>query len=208
MARLLSLIFLLLLITSCGTTRYGGVIEQGEASWYGPGFHGNRTANGETYNQNELTAAHRTLPFNTVVRVVNQNNGKSVNVRINDRGPYARGRIIDLSREAARHIDMIGPGTAPVRLILVHSDEPIRTRGPGNIRREEFTIQLASFNNRSDAEEYARQIRRSRIVTGQVDGRTVYRVQYGSYRSTSDAARDLNRLKRSGHEGFVRQVQN
>ena len=199
---------LLLLAAACGTTRHGRVLEQGEASWYGPGFHGRTTANGETYNQDDLTAAHRTLPFNTVVRVINLDNGKSVNVRINDRGPYARGRIIDLSKEAARRIAMVDSGVAPVRLILVSSEQPIRTRGPGNIRQEEFTIQLASYHRRSDAESYARQIPRSRVATGEVDGRTYYRVFYGRYGSPSDARRDLERLKREGHEGYIRQVQN
>ncbi|MEX0680198.1 MAG: septal ring lytic transglycosylase RlpA family protein [Balneolales bacterium] len=199
---------LLLFTVSCATTRSGNIIDQGEASWYGPGFHGRQTANGETYDQNKLTAAHRTLPFNTVIRVVNLDNGKSIHVRINDRGPYARGRVIDLSREAARRIDMIDTGVAPVRLILINSEEPIRTRGPGNIRQEEFTIQLASFYNRSEAEAFSRQIRRSRVETGNVNGRTVYRVYYGTYRNARDANRDLNRFERSGYECFVKQVQN
>ena len=80
----------------------------GQASWYGPGFHGRRTANGETFNTNALTAAHRTLPFGTRVRVVNKRTGRSVVVRINDRGPYAHGRIIDLSHAAAKAIGLAG----------------------------------------------------------------------------------------------------
>jgi len=88
----------------------------GVASWYGPGFHGRKTANGERYNMNELTAAHKTLRFGTRVRVTNQNNGKSVIVRINDRGPYVGSRVIDLSKSAAQKIDMIGSGTAKVKL--------------------------------------------------------------------------------------------
>ncbi len=206
--RFFILVVILLLLTYCATTQRGMVLDQGEASWYGPGFHGNHTANGEIYDQNRLTAAHRTLPFNTVVRVVNLNNGKSVDVRINDRGPYARGRIIDLSREAARRIEMIESGTAPVRLILVSSEQPIRTSGPGNIRQEEFTIQLAAFHHKRDAEAYANQIPKSRVATGVVDGRTVYRVYYGRYRVADDARNDLERLKRNGHEGYIRQVQN
>lgn len=205
---LLMLLMVSVLISSCGTTKPGSVLDQGEASWYGPGFHGKQTANGETYNQNDLTAAHRTLPFDTRVRVLNMTNGKHVDVRINDRGPYARGRIIDLSKEAARKIDMLDSGIAPVRLILISSNEPIRTRGPGNIRKEEFTIQLGSYNSKEDAEAYARQIRNSRVVSGEADGRTVYRVFFGRYRNTSDANRDLNRLKRRGHDGYVRQLQN
>lgn len=88
----------------------------GIASWYGPGFHGRTTANGERYNMNALTAAHKTLKFGTKVKVTNNTNGKSVVVRINDRGPYIGSRVIDLSRSAADAIDMIGPGTANVTI--------------------------------------------------------------------------------------------
>ncbi|MEQ8465464.1 septal ring lytic transglycosylase RlpA family protein [Coleofasciculus sp. E1-EBD-02] len=89
---------------------------KGIASWYGPGFHGNRSASGERFNQNALTAAHRSLPFGTNVRVTNLNNGRSVIVRINDRGPYTRGRVIDLSAAAARVLGLIRTGVAPVRI--------------------------------------------------------------------------------------------
>ena len=88
------------------------VVQNGRASWYGPGFHGRKTASGETFNTNALTAAHRTLPFGTQVRVVNKKTGKSVVVRINDRGPYAHGRVIDLSRASAEAIGL--KGVAPV----------------------------------------------------------------------------------------------
>jgi len=90
----------------------GKVVQNGRASWYGPGFHGRKTASGETFNTNELTAAHRTLPFGTKVRVVNKRTGKSVVVRINDRGPYVHGRVIDLSRASAQAIGL--SGVAPV----------------------------------------------------------------------------------------------
>ena len=89
-------------------------VLSGVASWYGPGFHGRTTAYGERYDMNDLTAAHKSLKFGTKVRVTNENNGKSVVVRINDRGPYVGSRIIDLSKSAAQAIDMIGPGTAAV----------------------------------------------------------------------------------------------
>jgi rare lipoprotein A len=91
-------------------------IRNGMASWYGPGFHGRQTANGERYNQHGLTAAHKTLPFGTRVRVTNLHNGQSVVVRINDRGPFVRGRVIDLSAGAARTIGVISSGVAPVQL--------------------------------------------------------------------------------------------
>lgn len=91
----------------------------GEASWYGPGFHGRLTANGERYDQNAMTAAHKTLKFGTKVKVTNLNNGKSVTVRINDRGPFIDGRIIDVSAAAARSLDMMNSGVAPVRVDIL-----------------------------------------------------------------------------------------
>ncbi|MGA1474931.1 MAG: septal ring lytic transglycosylase RlpA family protein [Prochlorothrix sp.] len=99
----------------------GGIrqVIQGMASWYGPGFHGRLSANGEVYNQNALTAAHRSLPFGTQVRVTNLNTGQSVVVRINDRGPYVGNRVIDLSAAAARYIGMVNSGVAPVRLDIL-----------------------------------------------------------------------------------------
>ncbi len=107
----------LLLLTACSSHRTSpdqGV--SGQASWYGTKHHGKKTANGERFNQNALTAAHRTLPFGSKVKVTNTLNKKSVTVRINDRGPYSKGRIIDLSRAAAAKIDMLNQGVAPVRL--------------------------------------------------------------------------------------------
>jgi len=106
----------------------GGIFQTGIASWYGDGddFHGKRTANGEIYDMNKLTAAHQTLPFHTLVEVENMENGKKVTVRINDRGPFIDGRIIDLSRKAAKQIGIYAPGTAPVRLRI--------TKTPGDMK--------------------------------------------------------------------------
>lgn len=89
------------------------------ASWYGPGFHGRRTASGEVFNSYDMTAAHRSLPFGTRVRVTNLNNGRSVTVRITDRGPYVAGRSIDLSEGAAHRIGLVSTGTAPIRLEVI-----------------------------------------------------------------------------------------
>lgn len=204
------LLSFVLFFAACVTppNQQGRVFQTGEASWYGPGFHGKTTANGETYNQNDLTAAHRTLPFNTMVRVTNIRNGKSVVVRINDRGPYVGNRIIDLSRQAAREIDMIETGVAPVRLVILDSKEPIRTSGRGNVLRETYTVQLASFDTRQDAIRYSRGIRGSTVERATVDGKTVFRVSYGEYNSRKRAERARQRLQRQGHNGFVRQVQN
>jgi len=95
----------------------GAELGRGKASWYGPGFQGKRTASGERFDMNELTAAHRTLPFGTRVRVHNTRNGREVVVRINDRGPHIRDRIIDLSKAAAGEIDLLQVGEAPVVLL-------------------------------------------------------------------------------------------
>lgn len=104
--------------------------SEGHASWYGPGFHGRTTANGERYNQNAMTAAHKKLPFNTKVRVTNLNNNETVIVRINDRGPFIRGRIIDLSKKAAKEISMLGSGTAPVLVETLEVVETTETKKP------------------------------------------------------------------------------
>ncbi len=95
-----------------------GFEQQGKATWYGPKFHGRKTASGERYNMNRLTAAHKTLPFGTLVEVTNLNNGQSVVVRINDRGPFARGCVIDLSKAAAKQIGL--GGSAPVEIIALN----------------------------------------------------------------------------------------
>ena len=137
----------ILALAACGSTKPGGVAdgrssykvggtyvvsgrvytpdenynyrETGMASWYGPGFHGRRTANGEAYNQHAMTAAHRTLPMPSVVRVTNLSNGKSVVLRVNDRGPFAQNRIIDVSRAAADKLDMVRAGVASVRVEIL-----------------------------------------------------------------------------------------
>lgn len=108
-----------LLLFACGNSssdESGEIIEEGMASWYGPGLQGNQTANGEVFDMNKMTAAHPELPFNTRVKVTNLENGKSVIVRINDRGPYAKKRIIDLSKAAAEKIGMLETGTTRVRI--------------------------------------------------------------------------------------------
>ncbi len=99
--------------------------EQGKASWYGPRFNGRRTASGERYNMHAFTAAHRTLPFGTLVRVRSLVNGKEVDVRITDRGPFSRNRVIDLSRAAAEAIGMLGLGVKDVQLLVPESTAPL-----------------------------------------------------------------------------------
>ncbi len=116
------LFIFLLSVVSCSVTKETPAkskytyYQKGDASWYGPGFNGKPTASGETFNMNKLTAAHRKLPFGTQVRVTNLKNGKSVLVRINDRGPFKKGRVIDLSKKAAEAINLIHDGVAPVKI--------------------------------------------------------------------------------------------
>jgi len=104
---------------SPATDDFAGWRQTGEASWYGDPFHGRQTASGEVYDMEQLTAAHQTLPFGTRVRVENLDNGRAVTVRINDRGPFVDGRILDVSRQAARELGMIGSGTARVRITVL-----------------------------------------------------------------------------------------
>jgi rare lipoprotein A len=123
----------------------GGNVQMGTASWYGGEFHGKRTSSREVYDMNDLTAAHNTLPLGTFVAVTNLNNGQSVVVRINDRGPFVKNRVIDLSYAAARALDMIGTGTAPVRIeVLADISPPLAAL--------RFSVQTGSFIQRSNAE--------------------------------------------------------
>ncbi|MDZ7658350.1 septal ring lytic transglycosylase RlpA family protein [Fodinibius sp.] len=208
-----------LFISSCGTSsRFGKTddapksheagekIEEGVASWYGPNFDGKLTANGETYDMYGLTAAHRTLPFNTVVKVKNLNNGKSVAVRINDRGPYAKNRVIDLSKKAADKIDMLGPGTAPVELILLEGD--LKNSRVTNLKVPTYTVQLASFNREHQARAHAKKIRGARVEKIKMGNKTVYRVYHGIYTDKNNARKKQRQLKRQGFSGYVKQIEN
>jgi rare lipoprotein A len=116
----------------------------GKASWYGHPYHGRIAANGEIYDMEQMTAAHRTLPFDTWVRVTNLDNDKAVDVRITDRGPFIDGRIIDLSHAAARALDLIGPGVVDVRLEI--------TRMPAIAAHGAFAVQVGAFRDRNNAE--------------------------------------------------------
>jgi len=187
----------LVVFTACRTTAPGGrgaVVDRGIASWYGPGFHGNLTASGEPYDMDTLTAAHKTLPFGTVVEVRNLDNGRSVRVKINDRGPFVRGRIIDLSREAARRIGMIGPGTARVELVAV-GVEPI-----GGFT---YTVQVGAFREPERARELADRLRDEYPDVDVRPGDVWTRVQLGTYVVRAEAERIARRLARRGFTAIV-----
>jgi rare lipoprotein A len=151
-----------------------GYIEEGNASWYGGEFQGRHSSNGEVYDMYKLTAAHRTLPFDTMVRVTNLNNGKSTTVRITDRGPFVANRIIDLSLAAAREIESVGPGVVPVRVEVL---------GNVDITAGFFTVQVGAFQDRGNAERLRDRlsITYSPVFIQQYDSAngTFYRVRVG-----------------------------
>ena len=185
--------------------------EVGTASWYGHPYHGRKTANGETYNMNEMTAAHKRLPFDTWLTVRNLSNGKVTRVRINDRGPFVGKRIIDLSRAAAAEIQMIATGTARVRLTVIRppaESRRARAPAPASGRQEgRFDIQIGVFANQANARALARK------ANGK-GHRAVVRefVQGGSKRfrvlvlggSLQQATSRLARLKSQGFAAILR----
>jgi rare lipoprotein A len=152
----------------------GEYVEQGVASWYGDPFNGRRTSNGEIYDMHQFTAAHRTLPFNAIVRVTNLRNGKQTEVRITDRGPFVANRVIDLSLSAAQAIDMVGPGTAPVRLEMLSGPNP---------QVGFFGVQVGAFQSQDNAERFRAQLaaRYSNVSVAQYDSPNglFYRVRVG-----------------------------
>jgi rare lipoprotein A len=148
--------------------------QTGIASWYGPTFHGRETSNREIYDMYDLTAAHQTLPFGTRVMVTNLENHRTAAVRINDRGPFVKNRIIDLSYAAARLLGMIGPGTAPVRIDILKSQGP-------PLAPVRYAIQVGSFAVEESARELKARLGRRygsvEIVPFAAAGRTFYRVR-------------------------------
>lgn len=168
-----------------------GYTERGIASWYGPGFHGNKTANGERYDMRQRTAAHRTLPLGSVAQVRSLSNGRTVTVRINDRGPFAKGRIIDLSEAAAQALGMIGTGTDRVELRVVAYQG--RPGALGYLR-----VQVASFTERANALALAGRLRGHypdvRIEVVELSGGRYYRVHVGRFTSEQQAEAVADRL--------------
>jgi len=179
------------------------VAQTGIASWYGPGFHGQATASGVIYNQYDLTAAHQTLPLGSRVMVTNLNNGKSIEVRVNDRGPFAKGRIIDLSHAAAQSIDMVGPGTAPVRIEVIEAPYKIHA-----IRASlDYTLQLGSFAQLENAQQMRDRLQQSfseiAIVPTQSNNGTYYRVQLGTYSNRAAAEEKARQLAQNGFSVII-----
>ncbi len=152
MKRKLIIFFLWLILFSAILLQSAAAEQEGTASWYGGKFHGRKTANGEIFDTNKLTAAHRALPFNTMVKVTNLGNNRSVIVRVNDRGPFIQGRIIDLSRAAAERLDMVHTGTARVRVeVLSSASTGTAEPKPVPAADRRFIIQVGSFSVAANA---------------------------------------------------------
>lgn len=178
--------------------------ERGVASWYGKEFHGQKTANGEAYDMYAMTAAHKTLPLDTYVSVYNLNNGKTADVRINDRGPFVPGRIIDLSYEAAQRIGLVGPGTAPVEIVALGSVKETMAGGkvrrifvPGNYYVGDFTIQVGAFKEKENAvrlrNKLAQSYENAHIMVYESAKGTFYRVRVSRCK-TLDQARKYEKI--------------
>ena len=162
-----------------------GFVEEGVASWYGSDFHGKTTANGERYDMYAMTAAHKILPFNTQVKVTNLANGKSIVVRVNDRGPFVADRIIDLTHTGATRIGMIGPGTAKVRVETVGVVPAIKN---GDIMGN-FYVQVGAFSRKDNAERLVAKFQSQGLKARMyyVDHIYLWRVQAGPYPSVNAA---------------------
>ncbi|HKQ16680.1 MAG TPA: septal ring lytic transglycosylase RlpA family protein [Steroidobacteraceae bacterium] len=179
-----------------------GYLERGVASWYGPGFHAAATSNGERYDMYAMTAAHKTLPLPAYVQVTNLRNGKSVVVRVNDRGPFKDGRIIDLSYTAASKLDMLKEGTTFVEVRALTPEQKAAPPTPPPIPQVLF-VQAGAFATEANATRLLERLRtqgveKSFVREDTVDGRVLYRVRVGPIPSVNEFDRVLVRLRSLG----------
>ncbi|MGH7948645.1 MAG: septal ring lytic transglycosylase RlpA family protein [Candidatus Binataceae bacterium] len=175
----------------------------GIASWYGPGFHGQPTSSGEVYDEHDLTAASTVIPIGSRVLVTNLSNDRSVEVTINDHGPFVKGRTLDLSQKAARMIGLIKDGTAEVRMDVLSKPEGSREVGTP----PRYFVQVGSFVNRANAErvraEVASRFPDARIATVGFGGRQLYRVRMGGFDARADAERRAAATARMGFQSVL-----
>jgi rare lipoprotein A len=177
-----------------------GYAERGVASWYGPGFHEERTSNGESYDMYAMTAAHKTLPLPAYVQVTNLSNGKSVTVRVNDRGPFKDGRIIDLSYTAAAKLDMLKQGTA---FVEVRALTPGDTAAPASAPSNSLFVQAGAFATEANANALLARlqgqgVRNAFVRKDEVSGRSLFRVRIGPVPNVEEFDRIVARLKSLG----------
>jgi rare lipoprotein A len=172
-----------------------GHTEEGIASWYGHPYHGRVAANGEIYDMEKMTAAHRTLPFDTWVRVYDLDNSRTTEVRITDRGPFIGGRIIDLSHAAARELELIGPGVARVRIEVI--------RSPANAAQGLFAVQVGAFRDRANAERLRDRMEArygSARLLERAENPSVWRVLVGAETTEDGANRLAERIRQDSVE--------
>lgn len=190
-----------------------GFVEYGKASWYGKEFHGRRTSSGEVYDMYQKTAAHKTLPMGTYVKVINFTNNKQTVVRINDRGPFVKGRIIDLSYAAARDIGLVDPGVAEAKVVALGKEvgtlqsalgpKPVVKVAAG--REGEFTVQVGAFKDKKNALKLADRLRvlfdyvEVALFDDVANGR-MYRVRVSKSESLAQAGEVERKLRRMGFE--------
>ncbi len=178
-----------------------GASVVGVASWYGPGFDGHRTSSGATYNREGLTAASTRFPLGTQLRVTNLDNGRAVNVVVNDHGPYVKGRGIDLSHKAAVKLAMIGRGTAPVRM------DVLATPAGGPALGQRYFVQVGSFANAANARQLGNRLAASypevRVMETGIDGDRRYRVRLGAYMDRHQAELRATSLVRMGYHAKI-----
>jgi len=193
--------YAIFMLSACAGIQYPKPedVQTGLASWYGPKFHGKTTSNQETFDMYDMTAAHRTLPFGTYVMVTNLDNDKSVSVRINDRGPFIKGRIIDVSYAAARMLDMIESGVVPVRIEVLPDQTQIGTS-------QRFSVQVGSFVQKSNAESLKTELRReyksAYISIYKTSHHLFYQVRIKA-EGLQDARRICHKLISDGYSAFV-----
>jgi rare lipoprotein A len=226
-ARLLVLLIVPLLLGACAGRKVGapvsvGTEERGIASWYGHPYHGRATASGEIYDMRAMTAAHRTLPFGTVLHVENLDTGQTTRVRVNDRGPHVRGRILDVSHAAGVALGLVAPGTGPVRLRVVEAGAPPEARVgvPAPVAFTAapearvvvpaggaFSVQVGAFSAESGAAVLHRALSRdgitAEVIRVDVGGQALYRVRSGRFPTRDEAETHAAGLARMGHPALV-----
>ena len=183
-----------------------GYSEVGVASWYGPGFHGKLTANGERYDQKAMTAAHKTLPLPTLVRVQNLENGKEIIVRVNDRGPFSKGRIIDLTEEGARRLGMIEKGTAKVKVSVLSENEDcyVSAGKAVDLNKGSFAVQIAAFSDPTNASRLAGRFGKEAVINkGYINGTLWNRVWITGYSSKTEAEKAASGYEQEFPGAFV-----
>jgi len=200
--RHLFIVIVALIVSSCAFPAYrspyaAGYVERGIASWYGEDFHGKPTSSGEIYNMYDLTAAHKLMPLGTVAKITNLDNDRSVVVKINDRGPFIDGRIIDLSYSAATEIGMMEKGLSRVEIKVLKWGKSL----------SDFTVQVGSFAVEENAlrlkEKLNQKYRDAHIITYETNDKKYYRVRVGSTKDIGKAERLAERLSEEGFSFFI-----